>query len=153
MAVHYIPKDQHAVIPYLVVPGVDALIEFLKKTFDAELLHRSVMDNGRVMHAQVRISDSTIMMGEPTPDMNPFPASIYLYVPDCDAAYRRAIDAGAKSLMEPTDQFHGDRYGGVQDASGNRWWIVTHIEDVSPEEMARREKEFLAQRNQQERQQ
>jgi uncharacterized glyoxalase superfamily protein PhnB len=78
------------------------------------------------------------MMCEPMQNLQPSPASIYLYVQDTDAAYRRALEAGATSLMEPADQFYGDRSAGVKDSQGNIWWIGTHIEDVSPEELARR---------------
>lgn len=90
------------------------------------------------MHAEVKIGDSVIMMGEPMGDFKPMPGSIYLYVKDTDATYRKAIQAGAVSIMEPADQFYGDRSAGVKDPLGNFWWIATHIEDVPPEELARR---------------
>jgi len=90
------------------------------------------------MHAEVMVGDSPIMLGEPMGQFQPMPASIYVYVPDTDACYQRAIKAGAASLMEPADQFYGDRNAGVRDPAGNVWWIGTHIEDVAPEEIARR---------------
>jgi len=138
-----IPDGYHALTPYLIVSGVSRLIEFLKNAFGADELHRTVLPDGTVMHAEVRIGGSPLMMGEAGGAFPPMPGSIYLYVKDADAAYRRALDAGAVSVMEPADQFHGDRYGGVKDPSGNCWWIATHIEDVLPEEMKRREKEFI----------
>ena len=78
------------------------------------------------------------MMGEPSEKWGPMPATLHLYVNDIDATYRRAIDAGANSVMEPADQFYGDRSAGVKDSSGNIWWIATHKEDVAPDEIMRR---------------
>ena len=145
MAVKPIPDDRPRLTPYLIVQGVPQLIDFMKEVFDAEERHRTTRPDGRVVHAEVRIGDSAVMMGEPTGKWKPMPGSIHLYVNDADATYKRALQAGATSLMEPADQYHGDRYGGVEDPAGNHWWIVTHIEDVSPEDMAKREKEFLKQ--------
>jgi uncharacterized glyoxalase superfamily protein PhnB len=133
-----IPDGFHTVTPYLTVPGVARLIDFLKQAFDATEMHRHLRPDGTVQHAQVKIGDSMVMMGEPQDPWKPVPAVIFLYVNDVDAAYQRAIQAGATSLREPADQFYGDRMGGVQDPSGNQWWVATHIEDVSPEELKRR---------------
>jgi uncharacterized glyoxalase superfamily protein PhnB len=144
MAVKPIPDGYPGVIPYLIVKGVPGLIDFLKRVFAAEEKHRTVLPDGTVMHAEVKISGCPLMMGEASGQWQPMPASLYVYVSDCDAAYRRALAAGAVSLMEPADQFHGDRHGGVQDPHGNQWWIATHVEDVPPEEMERRQKEFIA---------
>jgi PhnB protein len=144
MAVKKIPEGFHAVTPYLTVPKASQVIEFLKSAFGAEEIERMMRPDGGVWHAEVRIGDSMIMLGEPRPGTPAMPASIYLYVPDCDAAYRSAVNAGAKSLMEPADQFYGDRNAGVEDTSGNRWWIAEHKEDVSREEMQRRAAEFAA---------
>lgn len=138
MAVKPIPDGFHSVTPYLVVPGVAKLIEFLKQAFDANEIERMARPDGTVMHAQVRIGDSMVMMGEPMGDWRPMPASLYLYVENADAAYQRAIEAGGTSLMEPADQFYGDRHGSIKDPSGNLWWIATHKEDVSPAEIAKR---------------
>ena len=133
-----IPEGYHAVTPHLTVPGVANLIEFLKRAFGATEIDRFAAPDGSVMHAQVRIGDSIVMMGEPTDQFKAMPAVLHLYVTDVDATYRRAIEAGATSLREPADQFYGDRSGGVRDLCGNQWWISTHVEDVSPEEMRRR---------------
>jgi PhnB protein len=142
MAVKPIPDGYHSVIPYLVVSGVARLIEFLKKAFDAKSKECFTMPDGRIMHAEVQIGDSVIMMGEASEKWPAMLAGLYLYVPDTDAVYRRALQAGATSVMEPANQFYGDRNAGVKDPCGNFWWIGTHIEDVSPEEMKRRSEEY-----------
>ena len=141
MAVKPIPEGFHTVTPYVLVPGVAGLIDFLKQAFDAEEIHRSSMPDGTVMHALVKIGDSMVMMGEARDDWKPMPVMLYLYVKDVDAWYHRALKAGGTSVRELTDEFYGDRVGGVQDPCGNQWWIATRIEDVSPEELARREAE------------
>lgn len=121
------PFGLHRVTPYLIVSGVTSLIPFLQKVFGAELRGEPKMrDDGSVMHAEIVIGDSVIMMGEPTEEFKSVPASLYVYVPNCDQAYASALSEGATSRMEPQDFPHGDRYGGVQDSSGNLWWIVTH---------------------------
>lgn len=133
-----IPEGYHSVTPHLTVPGVAKLIDFLKQAFGATELMRFAAPDGSVMHAEVKIGDSIVMLGEPTGEFKAMPGVLNMYVPDVDATYRRAIDAGARSLREPADQFYGDRSAGVQDSAGNQWWISTHVEDVSPEEMKRR---------------
>jgi uncharacterized glyoxalase superfamily protein PhnB len=126
-------------MPYLVVPGVARLIDFLTQAFGGELAHPPhTRPDGTIMHAQVRIGDSRVMMGEPMGEFTAMPTSLYLYVEDADAVYAQALQAGGTSIMAPADQFYGDRHGGVRDPSGNIWWIATHIEDVSPEELERR---------------
>jgi len=138
MPVKPIPEGYHTVTPYLIVHDVDGLIEFVTRAFDAKGVHRVAHPDGRIMHAEVRIGDSRVMMGEPTAEWKPMPGVLHLYVDDTDAVYRRAVDAGAASLREPTDEFYGDRMAGVSDSFGNQWWIATHVEDVPPEEMERR---------------
>lgn len=144
MPVNYIPKDAHTITPYLVVNGVDRLIAFLKEAFDAELRERLLRPDGAVMHAEVVIGDSEVMLGEPMGDWTPRPGTLYLYVKDVDESFRRALAAGATKLREPNNEFYGDRSGGVVDPSGNQWFIATHIEDVPREEMERRFKEMVA---------
>ncbi|HEX9305602.1 MAG TPA: VOC family protein [Thermoanaerobaculia bacterium] len=146
MAVKPIPEGLHTVTPYLVVSGVARLIDFLKQAFDATEMHRSTRPDGTIMHAQVRIGDSPIMMGEVWGEFPAKTASLYLYVEDCDALYKRALAAGAVSIMEPMDMFYGDRNGGVRDFAGNEWWIATHIEDVPPAELERRAEEAMKRR-------
>jgi PhnB protein len=135
-----IPEGHHTVTPYLVIPGVAKVIEFVKQVFGATEVSVSRRPDGTIMHAEVKIGDSIIMMGESQPGAKNFPAMLHLYLEDVDGAYQRAIEAGAKSVREPADQFYGDRIGGVADAFGNEWWIAAHIEDVTPEEMERRAK-------------
>lgn len=147
MAVKYIPEGFHTATPYLVVPGVARLIDFLKQAFGAEERERMAHPDGRIMHAEVKIGNSIIMMGEPTGEMQPIPAMIYLYVPDIDATYRKALQAGAKTVMEPADQFYGDRSAGIEDPCGNKWWIATHKEEVSHEEIARRAEAAMKKRH------
>ena len=140
MAVSFKPEGFHTVTPYLVVPGVGKVIEFLEKTFGATEIERMQRPDGKVMHAEVRIGDSIIMMGEPRENDSPIPAALYVYVEDTDAVYRHALAAGGVSTMEPADQFYGDRNAGVKDPGGNTWWIGTHIEDVPHKEMMKRMK-------------
>ena len=136
--VNFKPERYHTVTPYMVVRDVSALIDFVKQVFDAMEIERTQRPDGSIMHAEVRIGDSVVMMGETQDDSAVMPAMLHLYLEDVDAAYRRALDAGAASLREPTDEFYGDRSAGVKDSFGNQWWMATHIEDVSPEEMQRR---------------
>jgi PhnB protein len=138
MAVQPIPEGYRTITPYLIVKNVPGLIEFLKEAFGAKELHRSSTPDGQVNHAEMEIGDSRLMMGEASDQWPAIPGSILLYVPDVDECYQRALDAGAESVMEVADQFYGDRSGGVQDLCGNRWWIATHKEDLSHEEIARR---------------
>jgi PhnB protein len=138
MPVKPIPEGYHVVTPYLIVPGVARLIDFLKQAFDATEGERMEAPDGSIRHVEVRIGDSHIMLGESNAQWGPMPTSLYVYVPDTDATYRRAIEAGATSVMAPANQFYGDRNAGVKDASGNIWWIATHVEDVAPDEIKRR---------------
>jgi PhnB protein len=133
-----IPAGYHTVTPYLISERIPALIEFIKAAFQAEEISRHLDPAGRVMHAEVRIGDSIVMMGESMEGYPAMPSSLHLYVEDCDAVYQSAVAAGGEPIMEPSDQFYGDRTGGVQDAAGNKWWISTRVEDVDPEEMERR---------------
>ena len=138
MDVKPIPDGYTAVTPYLIVGDVDKLLEFLKSAFGAHVtaVHRD--GEGRVMHGDVTIGDAHIMMGQANATWGEKLGSIHLYVPDSDAAYRSAIDAGGKSIYEPTTHFYGDRSAGVEDPCGVTWWISTHVEEVSAEEMQRR---------------
>jgi len=134
--VNYIPDGYHTVTPYLCVDGAAGLLDFVKQAFDAVEIERIPRPDGKIAHAEVRIGDSVVMIGD-APDER-MPTAIYLYVRDTDATYSRALEAGATSVMEPADQFYGDRNAGVKDACGNLWWIATHKENVSPEEIAKR---------------
>lgn len=138
MAVNPIPEGYHTVTPYLVVEGAARLIDFMKEAFGAAEVFRMPGKDGTVGHAEVRIGDSMIMLADAGGEHRARPSMICLYVEDVDATYQKAIAAGATSLSEPANQFYGDRSGGVTDASGMHWWVSTHVEDVTPDELARR---------------
>jgi len=145
MTIQFIPPGYHTITPYLIVSGLPGTISFLEKVFDAKTTVAPMLrPDGSIMHTELQVGDSRIMMAEATEQWRPMPSSIFLYLPDCDAIFKRALAAGATSLMEPADQFYGDRMGGVLDHSGNQWWIATHVEDVTPVEMERRKAEYLA---------
>jgi uncharacterized glyoxalase superfamily protein PhnB len=132
----------HTVTPYLFADRSALLIKFLSDAFAASVTNRKDRPDGAVMHAEMRIGDSMVMVGEASPDIGPMPTSIYLYVPDCDAVYQQALAAGGISVLEVMNFPSGERYGGVKDPFGNVWWVATHVEDVSPEEEERRWREF-----------
>ena len=146
MAVKPIPEGHHTVTPYLAVQGAAKLLDFVKQAFDATELHCMPTPDGKIGHAQVRIGDSMVMLSDACGVWPAMPTALYLYVPDTDAVYRSALKAGATSLQEPANQFYGDRNAGVKDPSGNSWWIATHIEDVSPEELDGRAQAFARKR-------
>ena len=133
-----VPAGFHTVTSYLFVPGAAHLIEWLRAAFDADVVTRHADADGKISYGLVKIGDSMVMVSEPREPWKPMPCGIYLYVADTDITYRNAMAAGGISLMEPSDQFYGDRNAGVQDPSGNQWWIATHIEDVPPEELEQR---------------
>ena len=134
-----LPAHRPAVVPYLLVDRARDLIPFIESVFDADVLGSMDRPDGSLGHAEIRIGDAMVMIGEPMGELASMPGMVYVTVDDCDAAYRRALDAGATSLMEVTHMHHaGERYGGVTDLAGNVWWIATHVEDVSWEEQARR---------------
>ncbi len=140
-----IPEGYRSVTPYLIVDGAARLLDFVKEAFGGEERLRMPGPNDTIGHGEVSIGDSVVMLadgGEQTP---PRPGTIVLYVEDCDATYQRALAAGATSLRQPRNEFYGDRMAGVTDPVGNQWWISTHVEDVSPDEMARRSAELAAQ--------
>ncbi|SRR6266568_8682508 len=143
MPVNPIPEGYHTVTPALNVKHADTLIDFLKRAFGAEERSRMQAPGGPVMHAEVRIGDSFLMLSEAMTE-SPTASALMLYVKDCDAVWKQAQDAGAKSLMAPEDMFWGDRFARVSDPFGNRWSIATHKEDVAPDEMERRAKEWMA---------
>lgn len=134
MAATPIRNGFSAITPYLLVEGVARLLTFLPEAFGAQVLARETRPDGTIMHAEVRIGDSMLMMGEAGGGFGPMPASIYLYVANCDAVYKQALQAGATSVFEIMDLPSGERYGGVKDPCGNVWWVATHVKDLSPEE-------------------
>ena len=148
MPVKPIPDGYHSITPYLAVEGAARLRDFLKQAFGAEERECMMRDDGTIWHGELKIGDSIVMFGEAAGPWKPRPSTLYLYVEDVDAAYARALAAGATSLREPTTEFYGDRSSGVQDPVGNFWWIATHVEDVSPEELGRRAAEAKKQQAQ-----
>jgi len=148
-----IPDGYHTITPALTVKDGGQAIEFYKRALGAEEIMQIPGPDGRLMHAEMKIGDSRFMLGEEMADqgcrapasVGAVSSSLYIYVQDVDKAFRRAVEGGAKALMPPTDMFWGDRFGQVEDPSGHRWGLATHKEDPSPEEMARRQKEFFAQ--------
>jgi PhnB protein len=133
-----IPEGYHTVTPYLIATDAPGLIEFLQRAFGAALLSRHDAPDGSVMHAEVQLGDSRIMIGQSNEEWPPVRPMLHLYMAEVDEVHAKALEAGATSLRDPEDQFFGDRSGGVLDPYGNQWWIATRMEEVSPEEMERR---------------
>jgi len=134
-----IPDGFHTITPYLIVDGAEKVIGFMQKAFGAEFDHEPTKrPDGKIMHAQLKIGDSMVMIADSSEHARAMPVMLYLYVPNADASYQQALKAGATSIMEPADQFYGDRNGAVKDAAGNTWFFGTHIEDVAPAEIKKR---------------
>jgi PhnB protein len=142
-----IPEGHHTVTPYLTLKGAAKAIDFYKRAFGAHEEGRMDTPDGKsVVHAEIRIGDSMVMLSDEIPGMGPrspealggTTASIFLYVPDVDAAFKRAVDAGAKAVMPPTDMFWGDRFGKLADPFGHQWAMATHKEDLSDDEIRKR---------------
>jgi uncharacterized glyoxalase superfamily protein PhnB len=142
-AVKPVPEGMHTVTPHLICGGAAEALEFYKNAFGAVELSRMPGPNGKVMHASMRIGDSVIMLNDEMPEwgtvgpksLKGSAVTIHLYVDNVDAAFERAVKAGAKVTMPLADMFWGDRYGKLEDPFGHQWSIATHVRDVSPEEM------------------
>ena len=141
MSVKPIPDNFPRVSPYLIVSNVGKTMSFLEEIFNAEESERMTLPDGTINHGSVKIGDSLIMMGKKSDNMPPQSTMLYIYVEDTDATYKLALEKGATSVMEPADQFYGDRNAAVKDSDGISWWIATQVEDVSPEEMQKRNEE------------
>lgn len=139
-----IPDGYHTLTPYLIVRGADKAIEFYKKAFGATERFRMPGPDGKIMHAEMQIGDSAFMLGEECLEMDAkspqtvggASVGIHIYTEDVDAAFARAIKAGARSTAPVTDMFWGDRFGKLTDPFGHTWSIATHTKDLSPAEMA-----------------
>jgi uncharacterized glyoxalase superfamily protein PhnB len=142
MPVKPIRDGFHSVTPYLFVEGALRLIKFISDALGGEEVYRKERPDGSIMHAEMRIGDSMLMLGEAPDEFGPMPTSIYLYVIDSDAAYEKALQAGGISIFPIMTLPSGERYGGIKDPCGNIWWIASHVEDVPPEEEERRWREF-----------
>jgi PhnB protein len=152
-----IPPGHESLIPHLVCDRCSEAIEFYKKAFGAEEIHRMpAADGRRIMHAAIRIGNSFVFLVDDFPEfcggksqspaaLNGTPVTIHHYVANCDAAIKRAQDAGATVLMPAADMFWGDRYGVVADPYGHKWSFATHIKDLTPDEMKAAMKDAFAQ--------
>lgn len=139
MAVNPIPEGYSTITPYLLATDAGGLLDFLKRGLGATVKSSHNGPDGRIMHAELKIGNSMLMLGQAHGEWPAMPSMLYLYVEDVDGVYKQAIAAGGKSLREPTNEYYGDRSCGVQDAHGNQWWIATHIEDVSEDELKKRQ--------------
>ena len=152
MAVKPIPEGYNTLSPSISVENATEAIEFYKRAFGASERGRMNAPDGRVAHAEIQIGDSVLMLADPSPMASTKPptqiggtaVTLFLYVDDVDAVYKRAVEAGAKSEMEPDDMFWGDRFGSIVDPYGHSWAIATHVEDVPPEEMEERGRAAMA---------
>lgn len=124
----YKPADYASVSPYLLLEDVQGVIDFLKATFDAVPLRRVERPDGSIIHAEVKIDDTVIMMAQSGNAIVPNESVIHVYVPDVDETYRRGLAAGAKPIQEPQKKDDADRRGGFQDLAGNAWWVATQID-------------------------
>jgi len=147
-----VPKGFRTATPSLIIDGAAKAIEFYKKVFNAKEIVRMDLPDGRVGHAEIKIGNSIIMLGDEWPDMSVRSpksiggsgSAIFLYVRNCDRIFKRAVKAGATVIMEPADQFWGDRMAKITDPFGHVWGIATHKEDMTPEEANRRGAEWMA---------
>lgn len=153
MAVQPVPEGYNTLAPYLAVDDAASAIDFYQRAFGAKEVGRMPGPDGKLAHVDLQIGDSHLMFADPFPqfatrspkELGGTSVSIFMYVEDVDAAFKQAVDAGATSEMEPDDMFWGDRFCSLRDPFGHSWQIATHVEDVSPEEMAKRSEQFAAQ--------
>ena len=147
-----IPEGYHSISPYLVIKNAAAAIEFYKKAFGAKERGRMPGPDGRIMHAELQMGDSVVMLCDEMPEygkrspqtLGGTPVSLFLYVPDVDASFQQAVAAGARSTMPVADMFWGDRFGKLADPFGHEWSIATHKEDLTPEEIERRGRDAMS---------
>ena len=150
MATKSIPEGYHSVTPYLIVDGAAKAIDFYTSAFGATEVMRMAGPEGKVVHAEIKIGNSHVMLADEQPEMGyrgPLavggaPVSLMVYVDDVDSTFKKALEGGAQQLRPVENQFYGDRSGTLKDPFGHMWSIATHIEDVPPEEMERRAKEW-----------
>ncbi len=152
MATKHIPEGYHTLTAYLAVDNASKAIEYYKRAFGAKERVRMDAPDGKIGHAELEIGDSLIMLSDPFPQSSTTPpkelggtsASVFMYVKDVDAVVQKAVDEGATVTMEVADQFWGDRFGTITDPYGHVWSIATHVEDLTPEEIAERSKAAMA---------
>jgi PhnB protein len=147
MAIKPIPEGYHSVTPYLLIDGAARAIEFYKQAFGATELFKMDMPGDKIGHAEILIGDSRIMMADDCGGESPFrnprssgssPVGLHVYVEDVDKIFSQAVDAGAKIIKPVQDQFYGDRTGALEDPFGHIWFVATHKQDLSPEEIRKR---------------
>ena len=147
-----IPAGYHSITPAIVVRDAAAAIDFYKRAFNAQEIHRMAGPDGSIMHAEIRIGDSTIMLGEENEQwgtrsplsLGGVHGSLHIYVPDADAAFNQALSAGATVRYPLEDAFWGDRYGKVTDPFGHEWGLATRVKELSPDEMEEAGREWMA---------
>jgi PhnB protein len=152
MAAQAVPEGYQTLTPYLSVDDAEAAIDFYRRAFGATEQGRMASPDGKIAHAELEIAGSKVMLSDafpqftvkPPKDIGGTTVGIFMYVEDVDEVFRRAVEAGATSTMEPEDQFWGDRFGTVTDPFGHNWQIATHVEDVPPAEMEERAKAAFA---------
>ena len=147
-----VPENYHSITPQLTCRDAARAIDFYEKAFGAKEVMRMPGPGGKVMHAELQIGDSRLMLGDEYPGMSAAPdpnhlasSSLFIYTEDVDTMFNRAVKEGARVDMPPSDMFWGDRYGKVTDPFGHHWGLATHIEDVAPEEIQRRQDEWMKQ--------
>jgi uncharacterized glyoxalase superfamily protein PhnB len=145
-----VPDGYRSITPYLKLPNSGRLVEFLKEAFGAIERGRLTRPDGMLLHAEVVIGDSLVMIHEAPSHMEAKPSTLYMYVGDVDTTYERALNAGGTSVMAPHDMYYGDRVACVRDVSENDWWIATRLENASLEEIQERATDFLESRKDQE---
>ena len=138
------PDGYTTVSAYLVLDDIQSELDFVIKAFGAEEIER-IATGDMIMHAEVRVGDTVIMMGPSKPGHAANNTMLYIYVKDTDSTYKACLETGATSAMEPGDQFYGDRNAGVKSPGGNSYWIATHFENVSKEELQKRSEEMAKQ--------
>jgi PhnB protein len=152
MAVQPIPEGYHTVTPSLSIDGAAEAIAFYEKAFGAEVVDRAMDPSGKkIWHAALRIGDSMVFVNDLFPEMgapDPSRSSLWLYVPDVDASFARAVAAGAQAGMPPADMFWGDRMGAVRDPFGQKWTIATKVKNMTPEEMQQAQAAVIAEMQQ-----
>jgi len=140
MPVKPVPEGFHTVTPYLTVDDAQIMIAFIEQALDGKVTYRMNDDKGKVRHAEMKVGDSMVMIGQARDEWHPEKANLVVYVPDCESIYQKALAAGGTVVRALETHPYGDRSGGVKDPQGNTWWISTHVEDIAPEEMERRMK-------------
>lgn len=127
----YTPKGYNTVTTHMIVENALDVLTFMKKSFGAEVVEKHMNPDKSLMHAQIMIDDTRLMLCAPCAESSPMPVSFYMYVADCDKAHKKALKLGAVSTTTPDDQFWGDRAGAVRDMGGNIWWLATRLAKVS----------------------